>query len=393
MGLGCGALVALSAPTVGAAPPRGYDGPGDVASEQGQEPVPASPRIGHADDPADEGGSDDPGEPGPPATDAAATGVPGKAPPDVERAGSEPASTTWMPRNRFVYRNLIAGRANPIGFVDEITIGWRRQLVARDTELFRDSFLLVGAHGFFTPAFARVGPTIEVQPAAVLNLAVNYDFVGYFGSFGQVQSFRSPTARAGPDDLFDQGLAGAGYSTWGHLVTLSGLFQFKVGRVAFRNGIRGFWTKMRLSDGDTVFFEFGNDILHANGGWVLTNDTDLVWLFDAPVRLVVRHSLTHAFYTQDDFLPGEPVSQPNGPTLRVGPGVLWTLFDYPGARFNRPSIGVLAQWWVRHRWRTGDQIHPALPYAVIAFQFEGDIWPSRKRPRTDPGVRRKRRAR
>ena len=79
-----------------------------------------------------------------------------------------------------------------------------------------------------------------------------------------------------------------------------------------------------------------------------------MWLFDFGLTVGARHTLTHAFYRQQHFRFGEPVSQPNGPTHRVGPAVLYTFFDRPGAAFNKPTIIVLAQWWVRHRWRTGE---------------------------------------
>jgi hypothetical protein len=352
---------------------------------------PAASEDPSADEPGDPGAGDDPGEPGPPTTSAADSGTPTTPPADLEQAaeGDEAAKPTWMPRHRILYRNLLAARANPIGLVDDITVGYRYQLVARDTQLFRDSFLFAGAHAFVTPAFVRVGPTVEVQPAAVLNLAATYDVVGYFGAFDNVQSFSTPTAESGPDDLKDLGRAGGGYRTWGHLVTLSALLQAKVRHVAMRNQVKFYWSRLDLRGRDTVYFDFANDILAPNNGWMLTNDSDLLWVFDVPVVLAVRHTLTHAFYTQDMFLPGEPVSQPNGPTSRLGPGVIWTIFDYPGARFNRPTIIVLAQWWLRHRWRTGEQVHAALPYAVVAFQFEGDIWPSRKRPRTVVGRQRR----
>jgi hypothetical protein len=109
------------------------------------------------------------------------------------------------------------------------------------------------------------------------------------------------------------------------------------------------------------------------------------------VSLVLRHTLTTAFYRQRDFLPGEPVSQPNGPHSRLGPAIAWTIFDYPGARFNRPTVFLLAQWWLRHRWRTGVQTHAAVPYAVVGFSFEGDVWRPRKRPprQREPARRRR----
>jgi hypothetical protein len=410
---GCGALLALHAKTLVAAPARGYTGPGAAAHATEVEPTSGEPAahelveprfpIDRTEPPPETpgdptpppaesgtpGAADDPGEPGPPATSAAQTEGPGTPPTDLAQVGTR-APETWMPRHRIVYRNLVAGRANPVGFVDEITVGYRYQLVARDTPLFRDTFLLAGAHAFVTPAFVRVGPVVELQPVAVLNLSATYDVVGYYGAFGQAQSYRTPTADAGPDQ---RRTITSGYPTWGHLVTLSALLQARVRNIAVRNQVKFFWNKVRVRDGDTVLADLANDILAPNNGWVLTNDSDVIWLFEAPFALVARHTLTHAFYTQDLFLPGEPVSDPNGPTSRLGPGVVWTIFDYPGARFNKPALIVLTQWWLRHRWRTGDQLSPALPYAVVGFQFEGDLWKPRERPRDFDDRRRERRRR
>ncbi|HET6584007.1 MAG TPA: hypothetical protein VFG69_11175 [Nannocystaceae bacterium] len=387
----CAALVLAHAGLVEAAPPRGYEGPGHVESpsDDAEGSTPVEPGEGGSDPHA----SDEPGDAGPPATDAADSGISAKSPADLERAaeGEPPKGAPWMPRHRIVYRNLVAGRVNPLGAVDEITLGYRLQLVMRDTELFRDSFLFLGGHLFMTPAFARVGPTIEVQPAAVLNLSATYDFVGMFGAFGQARSFRTPTVDYGPDELRRVLKTNRGYATYGQLATLSALFQAKVRSVAFRNQIKFFWASMKLHEGDTVFVDLATDIMAPNNGWTMTNDTDLVYLFEVPVSLVLRHTLTTAFYRQRDFLPGEPVSQPNGPTSRLGPAVAWTIFDYPGARFNRPTVFLLAQWWLRHRWRTGAQVHAAVPYAVVGFSFEGDIWRPRERPpRERRGVRRRR---
>jgi hypothetical protein len=284
-------------------------------------------------------------------------------------------------RHRLVYRNLTAIRANPPGLVNDFTVGYRYQLVNRDTLLFRDSFVFLGLDTFVTPAFARVGPTIEIQPAAVLNLSATYDFVGFYGILGQVQSFRSPTTNVGPDDLLRMARQDKRhYATWGHLVQLAALVQAKYRQVALRNKVNFAYAAFRLRRGDTVFFDYSTDIMHPNYGWSMTNDTDLVWVFEKlPLVIAIRHTLTTAFYTQRMFLPGEPVSNPNGPTSRLGPAIVWTLYDRPGARVNRPSIIFLSQWWLRHRYRTGVQTNAALPYLVVGVSFEGDLLPERRR--------------
>ncbi|MBL8946176.1 MAG: hypothetical protein JNK45_23630 [Myxococcales bacterium] len=379
VGLVLGSLA--GATTVAAAPPavREYDGPAEVGAdpdavaiepaavaEPEPEPEP-EPELAHEVDP----------EP------AARPSVDEMIAPEVE-----PVEKAWMPRHRLIYRNLVAGRINPRGAVNDLTLGYRLQILRRTPPLFRDSYAMLGAHAFVTPAFVRVGPTVEFQPVAVLNVGATYDVVGAFGNFKQVQSFATPTDRWGPDDLKRNGEAGDNYRTWGHLVTLSAMLQFKYKRVALRTATRGHWSRMRLRDGDRVYYDAALDLLVPNDGWSIINETDLLYMFDRGLRLVVRHSVSHAFYRRRDFLPAEPVSQPNGPTSRLGPAVTYTFFDRPGARFNRPTVFLLSQWWLRHRFRTGEQSSAGIPYLAVGFSFEGDIVPHRKVERRRGGRRR-----
>lgn len=379
------------ATTVAAAPPveREYEGPAEVGADPDADAIePAAVEAEPADaEPAEaEPAEAEPADAEPAPEPAARPSVDEMITPEVE-----PVETAWMPRHRLMYRNLVAGRINPRGAVNDLTLGYRLQILRRNTPLFRDSYAMLGAHAFVTPAFVRVGPTVEFQPVAVLNVGATYDVVGAFGNFNQVQSFATPTDRWGPDDLKRNGKAGEHYRTWGHLVTLSAMLQFKYKRVAFRTATRGHWSRMRLHDGDRVYYDAALDLLVANDGWSIINETDLLYMFDRGLRLVVRHSVSHAFYRRRDFLPAEPVSQPNGPTSRLGPAVTYTFFDRPGARFNRPTVFLLSQWWLRHRFRTGEQSSAGIPYLAIGFSFEGDLVPHREVERRRDGRRRSRR--
>ena len=44
-------------------------------------------------------------------------------------------------------------------------------------------------------------------------------------------------------------------------------------------------------------------------------------------------------------------------------------------RWYNPTAILLVQWWAQHRWRTGEDVHPAMPYIVLGFSFEGDFFP------------------
>jgi hypothetical protein len=394
---------AAPSPTASAAGPRGYDGPRDAAASDADVPEAATtparddddddttPSEDEADEPAPREDPDAAVEPDPPAEPEAEA----EAEADDAEAGAKlrlgasdpeglPTRESWLPRHSLIYRNFFAGRINPLGLVNELTLGYRAQLVARDTPLWRESYALVAAHGYLTPAFARIGPLLELQPLAVLNLGVGYDFVGAFGNLSQLTSLPSATDAWGPDELTRSTKAGLNYSTTGHLVTISGLLQGRVKNIALRSATRALWGDMRLRDGDRVYYDQAFDIPMPDRGWTIINETDLIYMFDEGkargLRIAIRHSVTQALYRRRHFDPVEPVSTPNGPTLRLGPAAGYVFFDRPGARFNRPMVFVLSQWWLRHRYRTGEQKHVAVPYFAIGLQFDGEIWPYRKQP-------------
>ncbi len=290
-----------------------------------------------------------------------------------------PPPRMHRPRHRIIYSNLSAIRYNPLGLVNEFTGGYRYQLIDKRSKLFNESFVAAQVHTFLSPAYARIGPKIDIQPLALLNLSATYDFTGYFGSFGLMQSYRSPTDDWSDTEIERRDDSGDpaidNYRTWGHFVTLSALLQAKVGRIAVRDNLKAYWADYDLRAGDTVSYDQTLDIPLPNRGWTLTNDLDVLYLFDFGLTVGARHTLTQAFYQERHFQPAEPISRPNGPTHRVGPALLYTFFDRPHQRFNKPTLILLMQWWAAHRYRTGQDVSVAVPYLVLGFRFEGDIYP------------------
>ena len=61
--------------------------------------------------------------------------------------------------------------------------------------------------------------------------------------------------------------------------------------------------------------------------------------------------------------------------MRTGPLFAWR-FGKGGDtdRFNNPTLLVILNWWVKHRWRTGQDVTQALPYIVVGFKFDGELW-------------------
>ncbi|MEZ4384523.1 MAG: hypothetical protein R3A79_24555 [Nannocystaceae bacterium] len=291
-------------------------------------------------------------------------------PTDLQEAPLAP-----RPRHRWIYTNLIGARYNPLGLINDLTIGYRYQLINKDSILFNESFIAAQAHVIATPAYAGGGPKLDIQPAAVLNLSASYDVLGFFGAFGSLQSFPSATSEWSDTRIGELADMDLNYAALAHMVTLSGLLQGKVKNIAFRDNIKFYWSDYDLRDGDRVFYSQTLDMLLPDRGWAMTNDLDLLYLFDFGLTLGARYTATRAFFTEQHFAPGEEPVSVFAPTHRLGPALIYTFNKRADKRFNEPSLIVLPQWWIRHPYRTGQDVHGAIPYFVVAFTFKGDLYP------------------
>jgi hypothetical protein len=166
-----------------------------------------------------------------------------------------------------------------------------------------------------------------------------------------------------------------GYATTGTQVTFGANFQAKLGPIAVRAAARLVRFDYDLRDGDRVFYDQFYDMLVPDEGWLFNDDADLLYVTDFGLVAGARWTATHAYHHRESFTPGETDLDLNPTTHRLGPFIAYA-FDKqpPGARFNTPTIVFIANWWLQHRYRTGEDINQALPYLALAFMFTGDLW-------------------
>jgi hypothetical protein len=281
-----------------------------------------------------------------------------------------------QPLHAVEYSYLIGARINPLGLVDDFEIGYRLRLIDRPGALYEHSALRIKARFFVTPTSISASPRIEIQPLSIFRLAAEYSVSGYFGVLNSILSFPSPTADHRDRTRNELAAAGKNYPTYSTQLSLSALAQVLVGPVGLRNNVAFLHTHMRVRNGDRVYYDQPLDIMVPNRGWVVTNDLDALYLTRYRLVFAARYTLTHAFYRPHHFAPTEDPRNVNSPTHRVGPAVLYTFYDDPKRRFNRPTMFALAQFWVRHRYRTGAEVEPAIPYFVVGFAFDGRLWSS-----------------
>jgi hypothetical protein len=285
-------------------------------------------------------------------------------------------STSKIPRHRLVYSELLAARINPLGLVNELAVGYRLKLFDRPGALFEDTHLTIQASTYITPADTELGPMVVFQPLAVLELSAKVSFYGTFGTFGILQSFRSPNEDSSDtrqDERADQGLD---YTPVGLMVTLSARLQAKVGPIALRNTSYFFYCDLELKDQHTVFYHSTLDMLFPDGGWGLKNELELLYVSTFDLILGVQYAILHAFYPDSIYPVGEPTENINTPIHLFGPLAVYTFFDRPGsARLDSISAFAIVQWYAKHRYRTGDDTPAALPLIIFGAAARGDFLP------------------
>jgi hypothetical protein len=206
-----------------------------------------------------------------------------------------------------------------------------------------------------------VGPHIEFAPVSILKLEAGYQGVGWFGSLDQLTPFASTDV-----DFSDQGLNAPGERPGvGHLVYLGGRVQVKGGPILLRNIVEFNWYDVALGEGNVAFYEQFWDRLVLDQGWMVRNDVDLAGIVKK-ARFGVR-------YTYSDTFIGDG-SSGDVPHHRVGPLFAWEFHDRgQGARFDKPTLFVLAQWWLQHPYRAGQQQPQGLPLIAVGVSWQGDL--------------------
>ncbi len=301
-------------------------------------------------------------------------------------ASSQALNDQGPPQHRIVYRASLTARVNPLGLLVEGRIAYRFRLYESQSPALRDNFIGAGAFLALSPAFINIGPYIEFQPLSVLGFWATYQYSRYFRTFGLFQSFPSAASSNFSDVEISRRAAlprtdpASNYMTDGAQLMIGADFQVKLGPIVLRDRarlVRSDYSNMR--SGDTVFYEQYYDVLAPNRGWYISNDVDVMWVRnDNRLFIGARYTAASGFFTGDQYLAGEQVTNLNA-THRVGPLAGYSFKAEDGARFNNPTVFALVQWWLVHRYRTGQVSSQGLPMIGIGFSVNGDLIPFAKK--------------
>lgn len=270
------------------------------------------------------------------------------------------------------YSNASFFRWNPIGLVNRTQLGYKYMLFDSDSVLLKDSYAGLSFAPQLSPSFTTLGGRFELSPLAVLRVSAQYDWVTHYGTFGTIVSSPTPNADFSDTARDEAAENDLNYSTSGSILTLGTRLQAKVGPIAVRVQGRAIRQELDLKDGDTVYYDLINEVMMPNGGWLYIVDSDLLYLA-GPLSIGLRHSYVTTTYDDDDFLPGESTEDKNNPMQRLGPLVAYKFDSEPGDVMGQPTVFMLVNWWLQHRYRTGEDVSQAVPYFVLGYAFNGEF--------------------
>jgi len=278
------------------------------------------------------------------------------------------------PESQLFYTNLTVFRLNPLGLQNQFELDYRHRLYdPGDSILLAQNYAGFGIAPTFTPGLMRLGVTAKVQPLAILKLEAKWEYLSYFGNFNFIQSFADTTGDYSDTGIEAGGDAGRNFAADGWQLTLDAEVRARVGPVIVRNRFKANYQEVALKTDDPLYHEPYNDLLLTREGWYFTNDLDLLVQVNPNLIIGVRHAMLATSYPASAYPGGVAVDDDNSPVHRLGPLIAYTFFDEPGESFNRPTILVLANWYLQHRFRAGQDVSQAFPYLVVGFAFSGDL--------------------
>ncbi|NNB89672.1 hypothetical protein HJC10_26180 [Corallococcus exiguus] len=274
-----------------------------------------------------------------------------------------------LPDSRVYFTTLNVVRYNPLGLESQNRLVYQKRLSDSPSLLLRDTYASAGASLRLSPAFFKLGPVVELQPLAIFNVRAGYEYVQFFGTFGSVQSY--PDSFQPYDDDLRSATNDAAYGTSGHHFFVEPMLQAKVKSLALRSKLAIEYWNMSLHDGGTrgTFYDPTLDTLVPGKGWVLANDTDVLWLA-GQWTLGARLSAVWPRYDEDtnavEPLPGRTL--PTNSHVRVGPLVAYAFDTKPGGLMSKPTVLFMAGWYLKHENRMN-----AMPYLLGGFSFTTEL--------------------
>ncbi len=204
----------------------------------------------------------------------------------------------------------------------------------------------------------RPGVDLVIAPVPYVTLLAGYERAYYFKS---LFSFRTPSA-----DWSDSSRSrSTGLSTTGDFLNASLHIEIPIDKFVFRNRFKLTYATFDIEGTDEVVYDELLDIPLPIEGFSYTNETDVLYVSSPKWVFGLRYTTSKAFVD----LPEDP----NGATHRVGPLVSHIFYANQDGLVDSISGFILLNWYINHRFRTGKEVSPLLPYSAIGFSITGTL--------------------
>lgn len=284
----------------------------------------------------------------------------------------EPATPDEIPARRLTISHFGVGTLNPLGLEWDIKGGMQYRLFKSDDILLHDTFTFLGGQLRVNPVYSALGVVVESQPLAVINLRAKAEAIGFYGILGVLQSWQSPYANFSDTAQNARTAAGDYYATYGFHAAIEPTLQAAVGPIAVQNRFALEYWNMRLRSGDTVWYDAGPDHMLPGKGLTLQDELSLVYLSKTlTAGLDFRYAAP--LFTAAQFQPNEDPKGVDQSNMRLGVIAAYTFFDNGYTAFNKPTVFALVQWWLKHPYRTGQDVSQLIPFFAVGFTFQQDF--------------------
>lgn len=273
-------------------------------------------------------------------------------------------SAAAQDRHNLSYRNVTVVQGNPILLRDMASLDYQYRIYDSASPYLHHNYFGLSLKPSLSPGFARIGGALEIAPLSVARVGIGFEHVNYFGNFDELQSFATVDADYSDSALSAGADADMNYPASGNEVVVTAVVQNRFGPVIVRDSFELRRVSYSLATGDDFYYAPVLDIMMPETGFGLTNDADVLYISPFGFIVGLRYTITKAFYG---------VSDPNGPTHRFGPSLSYVVFQNPGAAFDSATVFVLLNWWLKHRYRTGEDVNGAFPFLSVGFSITGEI--------------------
>ena len=205
-------------------------------------------------------------------------------PADADETVVEEAAAVEEDEAGWFQRLGLGIRVNPLGISIESDTGYQIPFYDSDSLLLDGSHIDFGLAAAVSPAYAFLGPFIEVIPVAFLKLRVSFQPLFYFGTFGFIYELEGLEADWSPDRLSQIADDGLGSSTMGWRLDTIARLQLKAGPVVIMAESEYVWFSV---DAEQPYYEPFYDILMA--------PDEQVWLLTTVLGYVIGGELDDGF--------------------------------------------------------------------------------------------------